>query len=171
MPDAPTLPDLAPFSAWLRSQHLRADAVGSLAAALRGDPDGPDPASGPELFSYLVSTNASAETHHVAAVAWSFFEAEQHRHFVDSVTEYAELWAAEDEPAAARLSVGDLLDELDFERDGAAEEAAAGLLCDLAPYLLIVSDVIVRVQRGTVTLAYLPGSSELGVRRYGGTQA
>jgi hypothetical protein len=158
-----------PFAGWLHAQHLRADAIGALAAALRGDPDNPNPANGRELTAYLWAANAPADVQEIAALAWALYLArEVCPSLALGVSEYAELWAVDEPRYGVQVTAADLRAEITYGSDDElppADELPA-LLCDLAPWLATYADTAVRVEGDRITLASAPDLAQTCNPRY-----
>lgn len=147
-------PERTPFAAWLYGDdNDKRDPIGELAAAMRDDPDEPNPADLDELRAFLVTVGASAETHRAAFEAWAVFQAEQHHDFARAIAEYAEQWQEQDDEPIT-LPIAGLLAELEYDDDAATVEAARRLLCDLASWFVGAHAMLVRVEDGTATLDY-----------------
>ena len=146
--------EATPFARWLDNpqQRFARNPVGDLGVALHDDPLEPNPADLDELRCYLVSVGACAETQRGAAEAWALYQCTRHGELARSVAEYAEQWSEDGEPIT--MPVAELLEELEYEVDDAAVEAARRLLCDLAPWLIMAHSTTVRVEAGMVTLDY-----------------
>lgn len=165
MPGAATR---SPFMAWIYNQHLRPDAIGQLAAALRGDREEPNAADGLELAAYLTGRGASDAIRAVSADAWAYFQAEQYANFAVEVADYAAQWG-DDPECTLELTVAELLEDLGHDAEPPPVRAARALLIDLAPWLLLSgSNVSVRVEGDLIQLRHHPDLADAIDPRYCG---
>lgn len=152
------------FMTWLYDQHTRDDAIGSLAAQLRGDPEEPNPTDGTELAGYLAGRGASETVRIVAADAWAVYLATvRYPDLAVAVIDYAQTWGS-DPDCRLELTVDELLDDLDYESDVVTRAELTTLLVEAAPVFLAVENVAVRAEGNVVQLRHVADLDELGSR-------